>query len=147
MDAMSIMSATPTVFSDESTLLFDDDNPCSTTITDSETGKAVYIISIETVGHQTFTYFREVAGELLASSEWQPGTDEDFITLGPLSSVPFRSYFKSSIFTKELVYNCTLIGMGAKCCRQAVRNHSQDPKRRSSLGSKSIMDCVLRYDY
>lgn len=104
MDAMSIMSATPTLFSEESTLLLAQDNPSNTVITDSETGRMVYTISTETSNRRTFTYFRDAHGEVLASSEWQPGLDQDFITIGKIKSVPFGSYFSKAMFRESVRY-------------------------------------------
>jgi hypothetical protein len=106
MDAMSIMSATPTVVSDEITLIFENDNPCDTIITDSETGEIAYIISTKTVDGKIFTYFEAVDREVLAFLEWQPGVDEDLISLGQLSSVPFKSYFRKSMFKESVQLLC-----------------------------------------
>ena len=98
MDAMSTLSTTPTVFSNENTLIFDIDNPWDTTITDSETGEIAYIVSTQTTNRRTHTRFQTADGEVLASSEWQPGVDEDLISMGQMCSVPFRSYFKKTMF-------------------------------------------------
>jgi hypothetical protein len=98
MDGMSIMSTTPTVFSNESTLIFENDNPCNTVITDGETGRVAYTVFTHAADQRTFTRFQNAHGEVLASSEWQPGVGEDLISMGQWSSVPFGSYFKKSLF-------------------------------------------------
>jgi hypothetical protein len=98
MDAMSMMSTTPTLFSNDTTLIFENDNPCSTTLTDGQTGRIAYTIYTQISDGKTFTYFQNADGEVLASSEWQPGVDNDFISMGQFSSVPFGSFFRKSIF-------------------------------------------------
>lgn len=96
------------MFSDQATLLFGGDNPVSTTITDSETEKVVYTISTsKTSDRKTVTKFQDAAGEFIASSEWQPGVEEDFLTIsGVVSSVPYKSYFKKAMFKEYDIFIC-----------------------------------------
>jgi len=96
----SIFSTTPTLFSDQATLLFGEDSPINTTITDSETEKVVYTVSTSKANDLgTVTTFKDTAGELIASSQWQPGVEEDLLTIfGVVSSVPYKSYFKKAMF-------------------------------------------------
>lgn len=100
----SIFSTTPTLFSDQATLLFSEDSPVNTTITDSETEKVVYTVSTSKTNELgTVTTFKNIAGELIASSQWQPGVEEDLLTIfGVVSSVPYKSYFKKAMF-KEYI--------------------------------------------
>jgi hypothetical protein len=87
-----------TTLSNESILIFENDNPSNTVITQSGTGRVVYAVYTHTEDQRTFTRFQNTHGELLASSEWQLGLDRDLISMGQLSSVPFGSYFKKSLF-------------------------------------------------
>jgi len=88
-------STTPTL---DTALIFENDNPCSTTLTDGKTGRIAYTIYTQISDGRTFTYFQNADGEVLASSEWQPGVDDDFISMGEFSSVPFGSFFRKSMF-------------------------------------------------
>ena len=97
----SVFSTIETIFSDEKTLLLEPDSPLNTTISDSETCKTLYTISTQKTAiagkQKTVTRFQNADGEIIASSEWQMGAEEDVISiLGHASALPFNAFFKKS---------------------------------------------------
>jgi hypothetical protein len=86
------------------TLIFDPDNPCNTTITDSDTCKVVYKVVTEH-GKQTVTRVKNAAGETIASWEWRD-VRSDIITLGDGTPVPTSAWLKKSLIPfKEYVHS------------------------------------------
>lgn len=97
----SVFSTTETTFSDEKTLLLEPDSPVNTTISDSETCKILYTINTQKkiiAGEQkTVTHFQNTDGEIIASSEWRMGAEEDVISiLGHASALSFNAFFKKA---------------------------------------------------
>ena len=97
----SVFSATETIFSDEKTLLLEPDSPVNTTISDSETCKILYTVSTQKMAiageQKTVTRFQNTDGEIIASSEWRMGAEEDVISiLGHASALSFNAFFKKA---------------------------------------------------
>ncbi|KAF9000722.1 hypothetical protein BDQ17DRAFT_1245471 [Cyathus striatus] len=76
-------------------LIFTPDNPCNTTITDSETEKTVYQVYTEH-GKDTITYVKNATGEVIASWVWRD-VRSDVITLGNAKPVPLSSWLTKSM--------------------------------------------------
>ncbi|GLB40463.1 hypothetical protein LshimejAT787_0803340 [Lyophyllum shimeji] len=76
-------------------LVFETDNPCNTTIVDSDTGKVVYQVATEH-GKETVTRVKNAAGETIASWVWKD-VRSDIITLGNLKPVPVSAWLKKSL--------------------------------------------------
>ncbi|RDB25873.1 hypothetical protein Hypma_006811 [Hypsizygus marmoreus] len=81
--------------SDIFNLVFEPDNPCNTTITDSETGKIVYQVATEH-GKETVTRVKNADGDTIASWEWRD-VRSDIITLGNGTPTPVSSWLRKSL--------------------------------------------------
>jgi hypothetical protein len=104
--------------SEIATFILTPDNPCNTTITDSETEKILYIVETQHDNKRTITRVRNSEGTTLASSEWRD-VQSDIITLGesgtPVSVsawlkksiVPFKEYVSTDLF-EHLTYKIVL---------------------------------------
>lgn len=81
--------------SDLHELTFETDNPCNTTIVDSDTSKVLYQVATEH-GQETVTGVKNGAGETIASWVWKD-VRSDVITLGNLKPVPVSAWLKKSL--------------------------------------------------
>jgi hypothetical protein len=80
---------------DFSTFVLEPDNPCNTTITDSDTGNFLYRVFTEH-GNETVTKVERADGEIIASWEWRFFTS-DRITLGKAPPVSVSAWLKTSL--------------------------------------------------
>lgn len=78
------------------TLEFEPDNPCNTTITDSESGEVVYTVITQHTDKKTVTRIRNAAGEVIASSEWRD-VRSDILTLGQAVPVSSSAWLRKSM--------------------------------------------------
>ena len=77
-------------------LIFQPDNPCNTTITDRDSGEVRYIVVTEHPNHKTITTVNNAAGETVASSEWRD-VQSDILTFRGNSPVPVSHWLKKSM--------------------------------------------------
>ncbi|KAG5651817.1 hypothetical protein H0H81_007289 [Sphagnurus paluster] len=76
-------------------LIFETDNPCNTTIFDSDTGKVLYQVATEH-GKETVTRVKNGGGETLASWVWKD-VRSDVITLGNGTPVSVSAWLRKSL--------------------------------------------------
>jgi len=88
----------------ETTLTLEPDNPCNTTIRDSESGKVVYTVATQHTDKKTLTHIRNAAGDIIASSEWRD-VRSDILTLGQAAPVSSNAWLRKSMVPfKDTVY-------------------------------------------
>ena len=77
-------------------LILQPDNPCNTTITDSDSGEILYTVTTTHPEHKTITVIKNADGDTIASSEWRD-VQSDIITLGNSKPVPSSTWLRKNM--------------------------------------------------